>query len=87
MKTSKPSTPIYIDPVCLIKVDPAGQARTFTYRMRTYYFCTDSCRQAFEADPKKYSEEQDSPKAKGWWARYLERLNKATGGKPPKCCG
>lgn len=24
---------------------------------------------------------------KGWWRRYLDRLNKATDGKPPKCCG
>ncbi|MEW5733599.1 MAG: hypothetical protein AB1921_02025 [Thermodesulfobacteriota bacterium] len=26
-------------------------------------------------------------KAKGWWSRYLARLQKATGGVPPKCCG
>ena len=33
----------------------------------------------------KYSE-VNLPKRKGWWKRYLERLNKSTGGKPPDCC-
>jgi len=27
----------------------------------------------------------EAPKKKGVWGRYLDRLNKATGGKPP-CC-
>jgi len=45
----------------------------------------ESCRKAFEANPDNYLEAKPK-KRKGWWGRYLERLNKATGGTPPKCC-
>ena len=82
-KTHSPQ--IYIDPVCFMKVDPATKNSTFTYQMRTYNFCAQACRKAFEANPEKYLT-QNAPKRRGWWKRYLERLNKATGGKPPKCC-
>ena len=37
------------------------------------------------ADPDKYLDRKE-PKKKGFWGRYLDRLNKATGGKPPSCC-
>jgi len=84
-KTTSPEQ-IFIDPVCFMKVAPDSMKDfTFTYKMRTYYFCAESCCKAFKANPDKYLESR-SPKRKGWWGRYLERLNKATGGKPPKCC-
>jgi YHS domain-containing protein len=86
MKKSTSFHTSYIDPVCLMNVDPTTQDCTFTYRMRTYYFCAEACCNAFAADPEKYLK-QDALKHKSWWGRYLERLNKATGGKPPKCCG
>ena len=35
--------------------------------------------------PEKYLKSGPT-KRKGIWGRYLERLNKATGGKPPSCC-
>ncbi len=82
----KATTPyeLFIDPVCLMNVDPGKKDLLFTYQMRTYYFCTETCCKAFEANPEKYLEQKPS-KRKGWWDRYLERLNKATGGKPPHC--
>lgn len=86
MKKSTPSTTTYIDPVCLMNVDPATKDYTFTYRMRTYYFCAEACCKAFEANPEKYLT-QNASKRQGLWQRYLGRLNKVTGGKPPKCCG
>ena len=76
---------VFIDPVCLMKVAPDKRDFTFTYKMRTYYFCAESCRKAFETNPDKYLASK-APKPKGWWGRYLERLNKATGGKSPECC-
>jgi YHS domain-containing protein len=85
MGQSTTSNQILIDPVCLMKVAPAKKNLMFIHQMRTYYFCAESCRKAFEANPEKYLESK-SPKRKGWWGRYLERLNKATGGKPPRCC-
>jgi YHS domain-containing protein len=84
MEKSKSPSQIFIDPVCLMKVAPDKKDSTFTYKMRTYYFCTESCRKAFKANPDKYLESKPT-KRKNWWSRYLERLNKATGNKPPKC--
>jgi len=76
---------IYIDPVCLMRVEPQVQHPTVTYQMRTYHFCADSCSRAFEQNPEKYLS-AEKPRKKNLWQRYLDRLNKATGGKPPSCC-
>ena len=84
MEPSKISSQVFIDPVCLMKVDSSNKDLSFTYRMRTYYFCAESCLKSFESNPEKYLESK-STKGKGWWRRYLERLNRTTGGKPPKC--
>jgi YHS domain-containing protein len=84
MEKSTFSNQIFIDPVCFMKVTPDKKEFMFTYKMRTYYFCAESCCKAFEANPDKYLESKPI-KRKGWWGRYLERLNKATGKKPPKC--
>jgi YHS domain-containing protein len=84
MEQSTTSNQIFIDPVCLMKVAPCKKNIVFTHRMRTYYFCAESCRKAFVANPDKYLESMSSER-KGWWSRYLDRLNRATGGKPPKC--
>jgi RND family efflux transporter MFP subunit len=46
-----------IDPVCEMKVtiSKAREAgRIFEYRGQTYYFCNDSCKEKFQADPKKF---------------------------------
>jgi YHS domain-containing protein len=41
------------DPVCGMKVDRA-QAVTKEIGGETFYFCSDHCLHAFEADPDKY---------------------------------
>jgi len=84
MKKSTTSSQIFIDPVCLMKVNHNRKDLRFTHKMRTYYFCSGSCRKTFEMDPLKYLEPKTA-KRKGWWGRYLERLEKATGGKAPHC--
>ncbi len=84
MKKATISNEILIDPVCLMKITADQKDFRYTYKMRTYYFCAEPCRKAFELSPDKYLE-QKLPKSKGWWGRYLDRLNKATGGEPPKC--
>ena len=73
-----------VDPVCRMNVAKTGKVPSFTFHANTYYFCADASRKAFIADPEKYVG-TGAPKKKGVWGRYLERLNKATGGKPP-CC-
>ena len=85
MKTSRVSGGAFIDPVCLLIVEPSGKKIAWTHEMRTYHFCAEKCRDAFKADPDRYLE-LTAPGRKGWWGRYLDRLNKATGGKPPTCC-
>lgn len=77
---------LVVDPVCGMKVDPQNSDIVSNYNKDIYYFCADACRIAFDHNPEKYLSDI-SAKPKGFWKRYLDRLNKATGGKPPKCCG
>ena len=72
----------YIDPVCGMAVDPATAATKSSYNGTDLYFCAEECRRRFESAPQDYVVHE----RKGFWRRYLERLNKATGGKPPSCC-
>lgn len=71
----------YIDPVCGMSVSPATAAAQASHNSVQIYFCAEACRETFVANPKKFAIE----KRKGFWRRYLDRINKATGGKPP-CC-
>jgi YHS domain-containing protein len=73
---------IHVDPVCGIVVDPATAAAKTRYNGMDLYFCAEGCKTRFESAPHNYA---PTPR-KGFWRRYLERLNKATGGKPPSCC-
>jgi YHS domain-containing protein len=76
-----------VDPVCGMRVDPQKAAGSADFDGRTYFFCAESCRDEFQKHPQKYLEvHQATTKRKGFWKRYLDRLNKATGGKPPECC-
>ncbi len=45
------------DPVCGMTVDK-DEASTFEYEGETYYFCCDSCREEFAADPDQYARAQ-----------------------------
>ena len=83
MTTSTNKHPIF-DPVCQMKVAKSSKVPPFTFHTDTYYFCTEACRDAFISDPGKYLKAKLA-KRKGWWGRYVDRLNKVTGGKPP-CC-
>jgi YHS domain-containing protein len=74
----------FVDPVCRMKIVAGSKVPSFVFESETYHFCADSCRKAFMADPEKYLK-AETTKRKGFWGRYLDRLNKATGGKPP-CC-
>ena len=79
--TTKEKSQDYVDPVCGMKVSDAKTSFVSTYANSIYHFCAECCLKAFEANPEKYLK----PKKNGFWARYLERLNKATEGKPMKC--
>lgn len=82
--TAKSTERNFVDPVCKMKVGRGSKVPAYVHESETYHFCADSCRKAFVADPQKYLKAK-TIKRKGFWGRYLDRLNKATGGKPP-CC-
>ena len=86
MEPPMKSIDINIDPVCGMQVTRTDPRLMLNHEGRTFYFCADVCRDAFSKAPKKYIATQKTGLS-GWWQRYLNRLNKATGGTPPKCCG
>lgn len=71
-----------VDPVCGMSVDPTTANAKTCHNGVAIYFCAPRCKKAFDAHPQKYT---GSMKKKGLWKRYLDRLNKATGGQPPAC--
>lgn len=77
-----------IDPVCGMSVDPGKTKLVTLYSGRSYWFCAEGCRSAFEANPKKYTESKPAKK-KGWFRRYLDKMARVNqrefGCNGPKC--
>ncbi len=42
------------DVVCGMELNPAEVEHKIEYRGKTYYFCSESCKDHFEKDPEKY---------------------------------
>ena len=42
------------DLVCLMNVEKDEKAITYSYKGKTYYFCSENCREEFKQDPEKY---------------------------------
>ncbi len=42
------------DPVCLMDINPRQAAAMSAYAGRSYYFCSESCRQKFETQPELF---------------------------------
>ena len=45
---------IFKDPVCGMEVSRTTAIEERVYQGKTYYFCAETCREAFEATPEKY---------------------------------
>lgn len=43
-----------VDPVCKMKVAEKTAKYRSDYQGRTYYFCAQICKEAFEENPEKY---------------------------------
>ena len=43
------------DPVCGMQVNEATAAAKTDYKGKTYYFCSPSCKAAFDKNPEKYA--------------------------------
>jgi YHS domain-containing protein len=47
-------TPMEIDPVCKMKVDPKTTSLQHVYQGKTYYFCAPACQRSFAKTPEAY---------------------------------
>lgn len=45
-----------VDPVCGMKVEEKRTEFQTQFAGRKYFFCSEECRQAFQADPDEYAE-------------------------------
>ncbi|MGH9311589.1 MAG: HAD-IC family P-type ATPase, partial [Vicinamibacterales bacterium] len=54
-----------VDPVCGMTVDPAKAAGRADYGGRTYYFCSPSCLERFQANPERYADAARTPSEVG----------------------
>ncbi len=52
------STPKYVDPVCGMATDKAGEFIEHQHQGKTYYFCSPRCLEKFREDPQSYTEEE-----------------------------
>ena len=76
-----------IDPVCGLEIDPEKSIFKTSVRGHTYHFCTKKCQNNFNNNPMEYIDVHHLFKEKkNWWTRYLDRPQKETEDKPPKCC-
>jgi Cu+-exporting ATPase len=48
------SPTLAIDPVCGMGVEPGPSALSYDHDGRRYFFCAESCRERFRADPERY---------------------------------
>jgi Cu+-exporting ATPase len=44
------------DPVCGMQVEPSTAAAKTQYQGKTVYFCSEACKQKFEANPAQYTQ-------------------------------
>lgn len=44
-----------VDPVCRMELSEKDASGKAEYKGKTYYFCSDGCKEKFEKDPEKYS--------------------------------
>lgn len=42
------------DPVCGMEIDEKKAPEKSDYKGKTYYFCSNACKGAFDKDPTKY---------------------------------
>lgn len=50
------------DPVCGMEVDPASATSTRAVAGETYFFCSQTCLEAFDKDPPMYTRAREQPR-------------------------
>lgn len=43
------------DPVCGMMIEPDDAVASVEHEGKTYYFCSQDCKEAFEEDPESYT--------------------------------
>ena len=83
-------TPVAIDPICKMKVNPAApKGGSHTWQGTTYYFCNPKCREKFAADPERYLAEPPAsprPAAARGPQRYVCPMDPEVAEKDPVPC-
>ncbi len=51
------------DPVCGMEIDPETAAGKSEHQGVTYYFCSEGCKQSFDANPQQYLGGGEAPAA------------------------
>jgi len=46
--------PVFVDPVCQMKISPITAGFYYQYKRKTFYFCASGCLREFKKAPKKY---------------------------------
>jgi Cu+-exporting ATPase len=62
------------DPICGMEIEDRDSVIKRKYMGKTYFFCSFSCRDAFDAEPQKYSDRNNS----GLKHRYKDQWRSAT---------
>jgi len=76
LETKRKDLPVHaIDPVCGMTVYPNETKLVSVREGHRYFFCAESCRESFEANPEKYLGPK-SKKKKGRFGRFLDRMAK-----------
>ena len=57
------------DPICGMQVDEKTAQYKMDYKGKTYYFCPQGCKKAFESEPEKYIKggTVGMDEKKPWW--------------------
>lgn len=45
------------DPICGMEIDPNRSKFQSTHKGREYFFCSSYCRETFDKDPEKYTQQ------------------------------
>lgn len=51
-----------VDPVCGMQIEIRDAAGQSDYEGRTYYFCSSSCKEQFDANPAQFNTKSENQK-------------------------
>ncbi len=54
------------DPVCGMRVDPNNAPASCTYNGHNFYFCSEECKQKFEANPEEFLSSAEAMNPEGY---------------------